>query len=152
MQIHLIAVGKVRESYIAQACADFARRLQPYYPLEIAEVRAGNGEPPAVMREEAARLLAQIQPGDRVWLLERTGDAIDSPQLSRRLQDVANDGVRRLCVIIGGTFGVAAPVRDAAHFVWSLSPLTFLHEWARALVLEQLYRAAKIARNEPYHH
>ena len=148
----MIAVGKVREAYIAQACADFAKRLRPYYPLEITEVRPGNGEPQAVMRDEAARVLAAVQPGDVVWLLDRTGEQIDSPALSRKLQAVADDGVRRLCIIVGGTFGVDDALRSAASFVWSLSQLTFLHEWARAMVLEQLYRAAKIARGEPYHH
>lgn len=152
MQIRVIAVGRVREAYIAQACADFAKRLRPYFPVEIVEVKPGNGEPPAVMREEAARILAAVQPGDAVWLLDRTGEQIDSRALARRVQSVADDGIRRLCVIVGGTFGVDDAVRSAASFVWSLSHLTFLHEWARALVLEQLYRAAKIARGEPYHH
>jgi 23S rRNA (pseudouridine1915-N3)-methyltransferase len=85
-------------------------------------------------------------------LLDRTGDEPSSEDLSRMLAGVSNQGTRRLTLIIAGTYGAASALRERADFVWSLSRLTFLHEWARMIVLEQLYRAAKIARNEPYHH
>jgi 23S rRNA (pseudouridine1915-N3)-methyltransferase len=65
---------------------------------------------------------------------------------------VGNGGTRRMVFVIAGTYGADDSLRERADFVWSLSKLTFLHEWARMVVLEQLYRAAKIARNEPYHH
>jgi 23S rRNA (pseudouridine1915-N3)-methyltransferase len=60
--------------------------------------------------------------------------------------------MQRLTLVIAGTYGAAPALLERADFMWSLSQLTFLHEWARMLVLEQLYRAAKIARDEPYHH
>lgn len=151
--MRLIAVGKVRERYIADALADFRKRLRPYYPLEEIEVKAADGTHPAqAIAQESARILKYLEPQDVVWLLERTGSSISSPELASRLQSAADSGISRMTFVIAGTFGAAPELQERAQFHWSLSPLTFLHEWARAFVLEQLYRAAKIARNEPYHH
>jgi 23S rRNA (pseudouridine1915-N3)-methyltransferase len=104
------------------------------------------------MREEGERLLHALDPGDLVWLLERDGTQLTSLELSERLRTLAAAGTARLVVIVAGTYGASDALLARAGFRWSLSRLTFLHEWTRALVLEQLYRAAKIARNEPYHH
>lgn len=153
MLIRIVAVDRVRAPYVAEACADMRARLAPYYPCEEVEVRAGAGnDPRAAMRDEAARIARHLHPDDRVWLLERTGTQLSSIGLAQRLADVSRDGSRRLVVIVAGAYGADASLRVRAEFLWSLSELTFLHEWARAIVLEQLYRAAKIARNEPYHH
>jgi 23S rRNA (pseudouridine1915-N3)-methyltransferase len=84
--------------------------------------------------------------------LDRDGKELSSEELSRTVGNVANRGARRLTLIVAGTYGAHESLRERAEFVWSLSRLTFLHEWARMIVLEQIYRAAKIARNEPYHH
>ncbi len=153
MNLRLIAVGKIRERYIADALDDFRKRLRPYYPLEALEVKAADGSNPGkAVAEEAQRILKLIEPQDAVWLLERAGTQIDSPQLAHKLTYLADAGTPRLTLVIAGTFGAAPDLQARAQFLWSLSSLTFLHEWARAIVLEQLYRAAKIARNEPYHH
>lgn len=153
MQIRIVAVGKLKTSYAVQACADFAKRLGPYYPLEVVEVKASDGSRPAqAMLEEAQRVAKHVHDDDCVWLLDRMGGELSSEQLSRMIAGVANAGTRRMTFVIAGTYGADDSLRNRADFVWSLSPLTFLHEWARMIVLEQLYRAAKIARNEPYHH
>jgi 23S rRNA (pseudouridine1915-N3)-methyltransferase len=153
MQIRVIAVGKLRERYVTAACEDFRTRIAPYYPLDVVEVKASLGAQPALaMREEAERVLRQVHEDDRVWLLDRTGEQLSSEELSRMVGEVANAGTRRLTLIVAGTYGADESLRKRADFVWSLSKLTLLHEWARMFVLEQLYRAAKIARNEPYHH
>lgn len=153
MQIRVIAVGKLREPYIAQACADFSKRLVPYHALELIEVRAGKGgESQRTMADEAERVIERLRPGDPLWLLDRSGEQLSSNELSERLEGLASSGERRLTLAIAGTYGAGEALLRRADFVWSLSRLTLLHEWARMLVLEQLYRAAKIARNEPYHH
>lgn len=149
----MIAVGKIREAYVAQACADFRKRLAPYGKYEEIEVRASDGgAPDQAMREEGERILRLLKPAEPVWLLERTGTELSSVELSDRLRSLENSGQSRLTVVVAGTFGSSPELHARAAFAWSLSKLTFLHEWARMLVLEQLYRAAKIARNEPYHH
>ncbi len=153
MQIRIVAAGKLREPYVAQACEEFRKRLGPYFPLEVVEVKAAPGSNPAqAMHEEADRLGRALAPEDSVWLLDRCGEQIDSPESARRLSAVAHSGTRRLCIVVAGTHGAAPALHERADFVWSLSALTFLHEWARMIALEQIYRAAKIARNEPYHH
>jgi len=153
MQMRIVAVGKVRERYVAQACDEFRKRIAPYYPFEVDEVKASAGTAPqTAIREEGERILKMLQPDEQVWLLERGGAELSSENLSAKIGEIVNAGTRRLTFVIGGTFGTSAALRDRADFVWSLSKLTFLHEWARMIVLEQLYRAAKIARNEPYHH
>jgi 23S rRNA (pseudouridine1915-N3)-methyltransferase len=153
MQLRLIAVDKLRSPPVAELCAELRKRLGPYYPFEEIEVRPGSGKnAPDAMRDECERILRHVRPDDRVWLLERTGSRVSSEALARRLDDVARSGASRLTFVVAGTFGAADALLERAEFRWSLSDLTFLHEWARAIVLEQLYRAAKILRNEPYHH
>lgn len=153
MLLRLVAVGKLREPYAVQACAEFRKRLGTYYPYEEVEVRAASAsQPEAAMRAEAERVGKLLHPYDAVWLLEREGTLLSSREVSERLVRLADDGTRRLTLIVAGTYGAAPALRERADMLWSLSTLTLLHEWARMLVLEQLYRAAKIARNEPYHH
>jgi 23S rRNA (pseudouridine1915-N3)-methyltransferase len=149
----LICVGRIRCAYVAQACADFRARLRAYHPLEEIEVRGGNGnDPPAAMREEFDRIVRHLRSDDRVWLLDRAGTQLSSVALARRIDAAGGSGSARLTFVIAGAFGSDDALRARAQFVWSLSKLTLLHEWARMLVLEQLYRAAKIARGEPYHY
>lgn len=153
MHLRLIAVGKLREAYLAAAADDFRKRLRPYHRLEEIEVRAADGsDPERAMEAEADAILRALEPHDHVWLLERTGDEITSEELAARLERLAVDGISRVTFVIAGTYGAAPRLLARANVRWSLSRLTFLHEWARAIVLEQLYRAAKIAANEPYHH
>ena len=146
MQVRIVAVGRVRDAAIAKLCAEGLKRLRPYHRVEIVEVRSGS------LDAEAARILRTIAPDDHLWLLERDGEELSSEELAERLERLAAGGTSRITFAIGGAFGASQALLVRANVRWSLSRLTFLHEWARAIVLEQLYRAAKIARNEPYHH
>ena len=153
MHLRLIAVGKLREPYHLAAADDFRRRLRSYHRLEEIEVRAGDGSDAGrSMASEAEAILRLIAPSDHVWLLERTGTELSSAELCARIERLAIEGTSQLTLVIAGTYGAAPALLERANFRWSLSRLTLLHEWARTLVLEQLYRAAKIAANEPYHH
>lgn len=151
MHLRIAAVGKLRDRAAAATCAELQKRLRAYHRVEILEVRAASGSDPAgAVREEGERLI-KIAGDGLLWALDRTGTELSSEQLSEKLNALESRGTP-LTLAIGGTFGLAQAVRERAGFVWSLSQLTFLHEWARMIVLEQLYRAAKIARSEPYHH
>ncbi len=153
MHVRLIAVGKVRERYIAEALAGFRARLRPYHRFEEVEVRAADGtDAERAVRSESDALLRLIEPGDHVWLLERTGEMLSSEELARRIERLPHEGIARLTVVVAGTYGASEQLLARADLQWSLSRLTFLHEWARLLAVEQLYRASKIARDEPYHH
>jgi 23S rRNA (pseudouridine1915-N3)-methyltransferase len=151
MHLRIAAVGKLRDPAAAALCAEFQKRLRAYHRVEILEVRASSGSEPAkAVREEGERLLKVCGEGT-LWALDRSGTELSSEELSEKIIALESRG-RPLTLGIGGTLGLSQEVRARAEFVWSLSKLTFLHEWARMIVLEQLYRAAKIARSEPYHH
>ena len=153
MQLRLIAVGKIRESYLQELATDFRKRLRPFYHLEEIEIKPADGSDPAnAIESEGERIAKHIAPNDQVWLLERRGSALTSETLAERVAAVQDSGVSRFTLIVAGTYGASKSLMGRADFLWSLSTLTFLHEWARVIVLEQLYRAAKINRNEPYHH
>ena len=116
-------------------------------------MRAADGVTPArAVDIEGASVLHVLTPTDHVWLLERSGTEFASDELAIRLEALALGGTSRVTFVIAGTYGASAALLERADVRWSLSRLTLLHEWARALVLEQLYRATKIAANEPYHH
>ncbi|MBC5810058.1 MAG: 23S rRNA (pseudouridine(1915)-N(3))-methyltransferase RlmH [Candidatus Eremiobacteraeota bacterium] len=153
MKYRLIAVGKVREPYVAAAVEDFRGRFARYEAFDEIEVAASHGGDEArAVREESERILKALAPGDILWLLERTGTQFSSVALSQRLRALGDAGTARIVFAIAGPYGASDALLARANVRWSLSELTLLHEWSRALVLEQLYRAAKIARNEPYHH
>ena len=152
MKYRLIAVGKLREPYLAAAATDFRTRLRRYETYDEIEVPASRGTDPArAVREEEQRVLGALDPADVLWLLDREGTQFSSPELAQRLRVLADAGTSRVVFAIGGAYGTGETLRARAAVRWSLSRLTLLHEWARAVVLEQLYRAAKITRNEPYH-
>ncbi len=152
VRTRLIAVGKIREAYIEAALEDFRRRLHRMGSFEELEVAAGHGsDPERAMREEGERIVRALVPGEPFWLLDRDGTGLTSVELAASIAAHADRGAARLNLAIAGAYGASDALRARADFVWSLSPLTFLHEWARAIVVEQLYRAAKITRNEPYH-
>jgi 23S rRNA (pseudouridine1915-N3)-methyltransferase len=153
MQLRVIAVGRMREPYLVAAADDFRKRIRPYHRLDEVEVRAADGsDPDRAMQAEGEAVLRLLDPADHVWLLERTGTQLASDELATRLEGLALGGTSRVTFVIAGTYGAAPALLARANVRWSLSRLTLLHEWARVIVLEQLYRAAKIAHDEPYHH
>jgi len=153
MTLRVIAVGKIRDPAIADVCHMFRKRLAPYRAYEEIEVKASDGsDPTRAKREEAQRIIKLLRADERAWLLERRGTHLSSEELAEKLEQTDREGLSRLSVIVAGTYGADAALIERADFLWSLSHLTFLHEWARMLVIEQLYRAAKITRSEPYHH
>ncbi|HEY5094222.1 MAG TPA: 23S rRNA (pseudouridine(1915)-N(3))-methyltransferase RlmH [Candidatus Eremiobacteraceae bacterium] len=145
MNVTLIAVDRLRESYLREGCAMYVKRLGPLLPVRTIDVRS------ATQSEESSALLKQIPAEATLWALDRGGTELSSEQLAGHLQAVERSGSRHLALVIGGADGLGAAILARADLVWSLSPLTFLHEMARLLVLEQLYRAVKINRGEPYH-
>jgi 23S rRNA (pseudouridine1915-N3)-methyltransferase len=145
VNVTIIAVDKLREAYYRDGCARLAARLTPYFSVDVVEVK------PQTLEAEATVMLSRIDNESAVWALDREGESLSSLQVAERLAGVERSGKRRLTLLIGGPDGLHRSVVARAHLRWSLSPLTFLHEMARLIVLEQLYRAVKINRGEPYH-
>ena len=151
MQLHLVAVGKLRPA-LREVCDDYLRRLGRFAPVVEREVReAGRAGSVAGQRgEEGKRILDAIPDGIGVIVLDVGGASWSSEVLAERL-DAWRLAARDQAFVIGGAVGVGADVVARADASWSLGPLTLPHELARVIVVEQLYRASTILRGEPYH-
>jgi 23S rRNA (pseudouridine1915-N3)-methyltransferase len=151
MDISIIAVGKLRP-YYRQAADDYLRRLKRHASLREHEVREASRAPsPQAQRaEEAARLETRVADGSIRVALAREGVGWSSRELARQL-DRWLLAARPISFIIGGSAGLDPSLVARAGARWSLGPLTFPHELARVVVLEQVYRAFTILRGEPYH-
>ena len=149
----IIAVGKMRTSHWLAAQEAYLARLPHYCDVELLEVRdgVGAGLPDAVaLQKEAERLLKVASDSQRLIALTPTGQHTTSENLAKFVaQQLERYG--RIAFLIGGPLGFAPEVTQAAHTQLALSYLTFPHELARVLLLEQLYRAFTILNNEPYH-
>jgi 23S rRNA (pseudouridine1915-N3)-methyltransferase len=151
MDLVVVAVGKLRP-YYRNAADDYLRRLRRYAAPAEREVREASRAPtvPLQRAEEAARLEVRIVEGSTVVALAREGRGWSSRELAREL-DRWLLAARPLSFVIGGSAGLDPSLLARADARWSLGPLTFPHELARIIVLEQLYRAFTILRGEPYH-
>ena len=151
MDLTVVAVGKLRP-YYRQACDDYARRLRRYAVVREYEVREASRAPSAAIQraDEAARLEARITDVSTVVAAAREGTGWSSRELARQLEQWLLNA-RPLVVVIGGSHGLDPAMLNRATARWSLGPLTFPHELARVIILEQVYRAFTILRGEPYH-
>lgn len=151
MQLHLLAVGKLRPAF-REACDEYLRRLRRVVNVSEREVReAGRAGSITQQRdEEGKRLLEALPENTDVTLLDLDGASWSSTAVAEQLQEWRLRG-RDHALVIGGAVGVSPAVRARASVTWSLGPLTLPHELARVVVAEQLYRATTIIRGEPYH-
>ncbi len=151
--IQVAAVGKVQAPYWRAAQEEYVYRLARYTDLHLLEVKdyVGRGLPDgAAMQKEGELLLQGVSGGTRLVLLTPDGQQTTSPGLARFVEKQLQD-YGRIAFLIGGPLGFSDEVVAASHFQLALSPLTFTHEMARIILLEQLYRAFTIRNNEKYH-
>lgn len=154
MKFRLVCVGRLSEEWLKQGAAEYLKRLQRHYAVEIVELKEEQGKQKDVaglVRREGARILERIPDDTRVIALDERGRQFGSEQLAERLQQEMLHGGRDWCLVIGGPYGLAPAVRERADLLLSLSKMTLTHQMARLLLLEQLYRSGTIIRNEPYH-
>jgi 23S rRNA (pseudouridine1915-N3)-methyltransferase len=159
MRITIVAVGKIKERYLTDGIGEFVKRLAPYCRLDIVEIAEEKmpdspsaADKAKVLAREGERLLKAVRPASRLIVLDRGGAALTSEDLAARLAALALAGKSDLTFAIGGAFGLAPAVLAAAAETVSFSALTFTHQIIRLLLVEQLYRAFKISRGEPYHY
>lgn len=154
MKARLIAVGERAPAWVAEGFAEYRKRLAHWLPLELVEIEPGlrgKGRDPArAMQEEGQRVLAALPKGALVVALDGRGRAWSSEALAQRLEHWRAQG-RDLAFLVGGPEGHASEVLARADEHWSLGPLTLPHMLVRLLVAEQLYRAAALLANHPYH-
>ena len=151
----MVAVGKLKERFWTDACAEYLKRLKAYAKVEVKEIadidptKAGGVD--AARDREGSAVLAAVPEQSHAILLAIEGKERSSEGLARRLDDLALTGKSDLTFIVGGSDGVSDAVRARANEQLSFGPITLPHNLARVVLLEQVYRAFKISRGEPYH-
>lgn len=157
MNMALICMGRLKEKYWRDAAAEYEKRLTRFgkwETIELPDLPEPSNSSPAIeeqiKKKEGDAILAKIREEDVVVCLCIDGKQLDSVQLSRKLTELVDTG-RRVVFVIGGSLGLAPAVVARAQVKLSFSPMTFPHQLARIMLLEQTYRAMKIAAGERYH-
>jgi 23S rRNA (pseudouridine1915-N3)-methyltransferase len=158
MQISVITVGKIKESFYTKAVEEYQKRLSKYCKLtliEVADEKAPETLSQAQMRlildKEGERILSKVKDTEYVITLEIDGKAISSEELASKLSDLAIGGRSSLTFIIGGSLGLSDAVKKRSDFAISFGKMTYPHQLMKVILTEQIYRAFRIIKNEPYH-
>ena len=153
MQLTLITVGKCKNAGFQQAAQDYIKRLGHYASFQEIQVKEEKsvGNPKEGIHKEGLRLLQAIPQNATVIGLDPAGKHCTSESLAQTLSNMAIRSQSRVAFLIGGAFGLSPDVQKKADWCLSLSKMTFPHEMARVILLEQLYRAFTIIRGEQYH-
>ena len=151
----IIAVGTLK-GWTDEGCRDYLKRLRRYFPVEVVEVSEedlNRGTSKEVLAAEARKLLRTIPAGAYVISLDREkGKPLSSEKLEYRMNSLGLSGRSHVAFVLGGPLGLAPEVLARADALVSFGPITLPHALARVVLLEQLYRAAKINRGEQYHY
>jgi ribosomal RNA large subunit methyltransferase H len=158
MRFYVVCIGKLKDAYLRDGVAEFVKRMQPYGGITITELNESKiGDKPSdadrkqVVAEEGERLLKAVPKSAYTVLLDVYGKTMSSEDLAKTVAKLEVDGVSDMAFIVGGAFGVSDELRRSVNYKLSFSPMTFTHQMVRLLLVEQIYRASKINRNEPYH-
>ena len=158
MQVHIIAVGKIKEKYLQLGISEYEKRLRPYVKLNIVEIaeekRTGHHSPSdqkQIKEAEGLRILGSIPEDSFVIVLDVGGVHWSSEALADAFRKWEITGKNQIAFVIGGDLGLSHAVLSRSDLRLSLSTMTFTHPMARLLLLEQVYRAFRILRGEPYH-
>lgn len=153
-EARIICIGKIKTDYWRNACEYYAKLLKQWRKLEITELRDADGALSQEQRkdQEEQRILAAIGNRDLPIILSETGKSLTSREFADFIRDCDERLQKRPAFIVGGPFGLASTIIKKDWPVISLSAMTFPHELARVVLLEQIYRAEAILHNRPYHH
>ncbi len=158
MNINILCVGKIKEKFYSNAIDEYSKRLSKYCSLKIVEVAdektsedSSDNEMTIIKDKEGNRLLKHIGERDFVIALSIEGHAFDSVSFSNYIADLQLKGNSTIDFVIGGSLGLSKEVIKRANYEISFSKMTFPHQLMRVILLEQIYRAFRIMKNEPYH-
>ncbi|MCP3027008.1 23S rRNA (pseudouridine(1915)-N(3))-methyltransferase RlmH [Halobacillus sp. A5] len=158
MKITIVTVGKLKEKYLKQGIDEYIKRLTPYAKVEIIEVpdekapeNLSEAQMLEVKQKEGERILSKIQQDTYVITLEIEGKQLTSEKLAKQLDDLGTYGKSKVAFVIGGSLGLSDEVLKRSDYGLSFSNMTFPHQLMRLMLVEQVYRAFKIMRGEPYH-
>src|SRR5574344_2065875 len=155
MKIKIIALGKIKEKFLSQGIEEFSKRIMPYTSFEIVEISPVEIKDKNLIEKslelEAEKILNFIKDDSFVITLEIDGANFSSEKFALKIQEIMNFGHRELIFVIGSSCGLAKTMSDRADLKMSLSKMTCLHQFARLMLVEQIYRSFKILNNETYH-
>lgn len=155
MNIKLVVVGKTEEKYLKEGIDIFEKRLKFYIPYEMIIIPSlkdtKNLSPQMVKEREGELIIKQVSKADKVVLFDEMGEEFRSIEYANFLQKNMNAGIKTMCFVVGGAFGFSDEVYKIANLKIAMSKMTFSHQMIRLLIVEQLYRAFTILKNEPYH-
>ncbi len=155
MNIKIIALGKIKEKFLKEGVDEFLKRLTPYSSVEILELNPieikDENLVEKILDEEGEKILSLIKPSSFVVTMEIGGKMFSSEEFSAKIEELINEGVSELIFVIGSSCGLSKKVSARADLKMSMSKMTFLHQFARLILVEQIYRAFKIMKNEKYH-
>jgi len=155
MKIKIIALGKIKEKFLKDGIEEFLKRLTSYTSIEIVELTPveikDENLVQKTLEQEAEKILANIKPNSYVITLEILGKQLSSENFAEKINEITISGVNELVFVIGSSHGLSNLVSQKADFKLSFSKMTFLHQFARLLLVEQIYRAFKILKKETYH-
>lgn len=156
--VKILCLGKLKEPYLREACAEYQKRLTPFCKLTIIEKTPerlpsdpSQAQIDAALKAEGRALLAEIPAGAHVYCLCIEGKQRSSEQFSAELDRIAVSGKSTVVFVIGSSYGLAPEVKARADVKLSMSQMTFPHQLARVMLLEQLYRAYQIGSGGKYH-
>ena len=154
MRVQIVAVGKLKEKFYADAVAEYVKRTSRFVPITVSEVsdyRVKESDKSAAriaMEHEADAIFPML--AGRIVVLDIGGKTLSSPQLASYLKE-SFESHGTVTFVIGGSYGLSDRVKSAAHLRLSFGPATFPHQLARVMLCEQIYRAETILNNLPYH-
>jgi 23S rRNA (pseudouridine1915-N3)-methyltransferase len=155
MQLRILWVGKTKNASLRALMADYLARVRRFFPCEVAEVRdaskARGGSGPDMLAAEADDIARMLPAGCKTVVLDASGEEMSSTDFAGWMGSELNRGTRVIAFVIGGPSGIHARIRNGARLRISFGKMTWTHEMCRVLLLEQIYRAACILRNIPYH-
>ncbi len=154
MKMRLLLVGKTKDDWLKKGIDEYLKRLRPLVKLEVLELPDSSlrtaGDTETVKAREAECCLKHIAPDDFFILLDERGETKTSLEFSSFLARLSAE--KSVVFLIGGVYGTASSLRERANAVLSLSPMTFTHQMARLILVEQIYRALMIQANRAYHY
>ena len=158
LRVKVICIGRLKEPYLRDACAEYQKRLSSFCRLEVEELAparvleaASDAQIAAALAQEGERILAQIPSSAYVYAMCIEGKQRGSEQFSAELTRLTVEGVSSVCFLIGGSWGLSEAAKARAQAKLSMSQMTFPHQLARVMLLEQLYRAFEIGSGGKYH-
>lgn len=158
MNITLVTVGKIKETYLRDALHEYKKRLTKYCHIKIIEVadekvleNASEKEKEKAKEKEGEGILKSLKEEAFIITLEIQGEMLDSVELSEKMQSLFVNGYSHIQFVIGGSLGLSKSVIKKGNLHLSFSKMTFPHQLMRVLLLEQIYRGFRIIHGEPYH-